>query len=424
MAPVRILLATDEVSIIPDYARQLFDRPEWFGDDPAPVSRQLAAELEGQGFLVGFTELGQVAASLDGRARLGIVYHGVVLLTVRVWRPARTLRSAIESVRGLPEGAMFENGVRMRTTPIAIANPMNLIGIAKQFNEHLEWIERAPWVCTQRGDESAVDTTVRSLCDWQLELLAELTYAGYGIGAEADGTLSVFACFARPRTETVFFGPAARIQGLRQTGFLRLPSTTVAISPSLNALEHALNDCRKLPPREQEPLLQRCLEQHPILLTQGFYDTPWARKPLRDPDPLHQDLTPDFVMAPHEGWEDLLAPTVVEIKSPEQLAIRRGQLTGHLLKALEQLMGRYRRFYEDVRTRDERLRAYGRPIERPNYALLIDRHLTPEDRSAWNDRRRSSEWKDVRLITYGDLVDRAMDRVRLEMRVAFKPRTG
>ena len=78
MPVTSVLLATDEVSELPNYARQIFESDEWFGDDPAPVTRNLASELSNHGFQVSFTKLDELADSLSTRAKLGIIYHAIL----------------------------------------------------------------------------------------------------------------------------------------------------------------------------------------------------------------------------------------------------------------------------------------------------------------------------------------------------------
>jgi Domain of unknown function (DUF4263) len=181
-----------------------------------------------------------------------------------------------------------------------------------------------------------------------------------------------------------------------------------------------LNEVRTLPRKAQEPCLQRCLEEHPILITQGLFETPWSRRTLRHPDPLQQAIQPDFVMTLRVDWEGILQPKILEIKTPEKIAIHQKRLTKDLLDALEQLMGRYARFYQDQRTREEQIRVYGCPIERPTYALLIDRRLSPEDKLAWEEARDKSDWRNVSLVTYDDLFDLAAQRLNLVQQVQFR----
>lgn len=420
MLPIQILLATDEVSIIPDYAKQLFESPDWFGDDPAPVTRGLTGELSARGFQVGFTKLDELAESLELRATLGCVYHVLCILTIRVWKVGRTLRTAIESVRALPDEVVLTNGLRLRTLPVVIANPANLLGNAKKYDADLEWVANAHWVGAQQGDEVVAETLIRSLADWQSELVAELEYVGCGVSISETGSLEVFPYFERHSLESTFFGPRATIAGLRETGFIRLPKEAVVITDSLYALEQALNEVRTLPPKEQEPRLQKCLEENPVLITQGMFGNPWSRRTLKHPDPLQQAIQPDFVMTPHADWDQVLRPRVLEIKTSEKIAVRRKQLTKDLLDALEQLMGRYARFFADERTREVQTRVYGRPLERPNYALLIDRHISQEEKQTWEEKRGQSVWRDVSLVTYNDLLDFAAQRVSLVNQVQFR----
>jgi hypothetical protein len=151
-----------------------------------------------------------------------------------------------------------------------------------------------------------------------------------------------------------------------------------------------------------------------------MFETPWARRTLRHPDPLQQAIQPDFVAVHRADWEQVLRPRVIEIKTSEKMAVRRRQLTKDLLDALEQLMGRYVRFFADERTREVQARIYGCPLERPNYALLIDRHISPEDKQTWEEKRGQSAWKDVSLVTYNDLLDFAAQRVSLVNQVHFR----
>jgi hypothetical protein len=420
MLPIQVLLATDEVSIIPDYAKQLFESQEWFGDDPAPVTRGLAGELSVRGFQVGFTKLDELAESLEMRATLGCVYHVLCVLTIRVWKVGRALRTAIEAVRSLPDEAVLSNGLRLKTLPVVIANPANLLGNMKKYDVDWDWIANARWVGAQQGEEAVPETLIRSLADWQAELVTELEYAGCGINIGERGSIEVFPYFERHSLEGTFFGPRATIAGLRETGFIRMPKEAVAIADSLYALEQALNEVRALPPKEQEPRLQKCLEEHSVLITQGMFKTPWPRRTLRHPDPLQKDIQPDFVMTPHADWEAVLRPRVLEIKTSEKMAVRGRQLTKDLLDALEQLMGRYARFFADERTREEQARVYGRSLEQPNYALLIDRRLSPESRQTWEEKRGQSAWKGVSLVTYNDLLDFAAQRVSLVDKVQLR----
>lgn len=415
-----VLLATDEVSELPNYARQIFESDEWFGDEPAPVTRNLASELSNHGFQVGFTKLDELADSLSTRAKLGIIYHAICILTVRVWRIGNTLRSAVETVRNLPDDFTFNNGLRLKTLPVSIANPMNLLDNAKKYDSNLAWISTAPWIGIQQTNETVPETLIRCISDWQAELVVELEYVGCGISMDEAGNLEVFPFFRKKSTESLFFGSQATIQRLRGTGFLRLPKEVVAIADSINALERALNEVQTLPRKAQEPCLQRCLEEHPILITQGLFKTPWSRRTLRNPDPLKQAVQPDFVMTPRVDWEGILRPKILEIKTPEKIAIHQKRLTKDLLDALEKLMGRYARFYQDQSTRQEQIRVYGCPIERPTYALLIDRRLSPENKLAWEEARSKSDWKNVSLVTYDDLFDLAAQRLNLVQQVQFR----
>ena len=418
--PIQILLATDEVSIIPDYAKQLFESQEWFGDDPAPVTRSLAGQLSARGFQVGFAKLDELADSLETRAHLGIAYHVLCILTVRVWKIGRTLRTAIESVRSLPDEAVFMNDLRLKTLPIVIANPMNLLDNAKQYDDDIKSISDTRWVGTQRGEESVAETLIRSMADWQSELVVELDYVGYGISIDEKTSFEVFPYFKRRHNESAFLGSRATIAGLRETGFIRLSKEAVVIADSLYALEQALNEVKNCRPKDQEPRLQKCLEENPVLITQGMFETPWARLPLKHPDPLQKMIVPDFVMKPVADWHDILRPRVLEIKTSERMAVYRQQLTAFLTDALEQLMGRYARFFEDERTQQVQMRVYGCQLKHPTYALLIDRHLSPEDRLAWEEKRSQSAWKNVSLVTYNDLLDYAARRVNIVQQVQFR----
>ena len=420
MLPIQILLATDEVSIIPDYAKQLFESQEWFGDDPAPVTRGLAGDLSARGFHVGFAKLDELADSLETRARLGVTYHVLCILTVRVWKVGRTLRQAIESVRGLPDEAVFLNDLRLKTLPIVIANPMNLLDNAKQYDDDLNWISDARWVGTQRGEEPVAETLIRSMADWQSEFVVELEYVGYGISIDEKSSFEVFPYFKRRGDESSFLGARATIAGLRKTGFIRLSKEAVVIADAFYALEHALNEVKTFRPKDQEPRLQKCLEENPILITQGMFETPWARLSLKHPDPLQKSIVPDFVMTPVAEWNDVLRPRILEIKTSERLAVYRQQLTPFLTDSLEQLMGRYARFFEDERTREVQTRVYGHQLKHPTYALLIDRRLSPEDKSAWEEKRRKSSWSNVALVTYSDLLDFAAQRVKIVQQVQFR----
>jgi hypothetical protein len=58
-------------------------------------------------------------------------------------------------------------------------------------------------------------------------------------------------------------------------------------------------------------------------------------------------------------------------------------------------MRRYARFFADERTREEQARVYCRPLEQPNYALLIDRRLSPEEKQTWEEKRGQSALRGV-----------------------------
>jgi len=423
MSVVRVLLATDEVSIVPDYAKQLFESPDWFGDDPAPVTRQLSAELAARGFQVEFTKLDETPESLAARARMGRIYHALCLLTIRVWRIGAALKAAIEPVRQLPDELLLENGVRVKCLPIIIANPMNLLGHAQGHSADLNWISKARWVSTQLRDEQPFETLVRGMADWQAELVAELEYCGYGVSVAADGRFEVYPYFQRTGAESPFFGRSSSVARLRRTGFLRLSKDAVEISDALHALEASLNEVRTLSGLAQEACLQECLERYPVLITQGLYETVWARKTLQSPDPLQRSIQPDFVMQAGSDWGAVLRPRILEIKTPEKQPMQGKAPSGFLLKALDQLMGRYQRYYDDARTQDEQRRIYGQVIERPTYALLVGRRLSPQREEQWHDAKARSEWQDVRLVSYDDLLDFARERVRLHQSVQFRLRT-
>ena len=81
--------------------------------------------------------LTRVGVSLQQRAELGCLYHAICLLTIRIWSIGHVLHTAAASIRELPDEALLSNGVRAKTLPIVVGNPMNLLDNAKKYSEAL-----------------------------------------------------------------------------------------------------------------------------------------------------------------------------------------------------------------------------------------------------------------------------------------------
>lgn len=187
-----------------------------------------------------------------------------------------------------------------------------------------------------------------------------------------------------------------------------------------SALEIALNDVKNMDRKWQEKSLHACLDTHPVLLYQDQYQAHWSEPRLRNPDPFQKEIRPDFVLKPHD---DAFAPwRVMEIKTSESHIMRRGKFTEFFLDAMDQLRRRYADYFDDPRTRGEQRRTFGRPLEKPQFALLIGRQFTPEEHEGLRAAKIKSEWSDVKFVNYDELLDFGISRLNIDLRLAFSIR--
>lgn len=85
---------------------------------------------------------------------------------------------------------------------------------------------------------------------------------------------------------------------------------------------------------------------------------------------------------------------------------------------MEQLMSRYRSFSPMLARETRRRRRTAHHCAIPSNMVLVGRRPSPEDRRVLDEARRQSEWSDVEIVHYDDLVDFARQRVDLTSRLA------
>ena len=403
---IRILLATDEVSDLPGYARRIFDDAPGLEVSAKPVSTGIEANAELRGVQVQLCDADQLEDALTTRAtNLGIDYDAIVLTSVRVWALAKTLAKWIRSVRGLPDGLVSPNRARVNKLPIVIGIPLNLLGNAAAFDSGAAEIEKAALVEVQGQGEQLVETVARAVAIWQAHALLDCTRGRIGmtIGDEGDLELDMFVPL--PSDESEFFGPPGGSSAPPR--MLRLPRQLLATDAALSALEETLNRVARLPSSQQEPALQQCLEAHPVLVTQGCYDYAWAQPRLESDDALQRTIIPDFIAVP--GGSDAafrLRPKVLDLKTSEEVLTKRGKPSSFLLKAADQVRGRYARYFENPRNERNQLGALGQVLERPKFAIIVGRNRDPDEMHELRRSQSQSEWSDLQIESYDDLIDR------------------
>lgn len=168
--------------------------------------------------------------------------------------------------------------------------------------------------------------------------------------------------------------------------------------------------------------MQRCLEDNPELLTQGLFEHFWAEPELVSADPLRRGIRPDFVVAGHEDWEQVVRPRVYEIKSPEFRATVARKASEELKLALEQLGDRYRSYFEDPRNQAAQHDELGRVINHPRLMLIIGRDRWLQDWIDLDEMQQQSAHADLGIVSYDELGAMSARRLGLLSRIDIRPR--
>jgi hypothetical protein len=229
-----------------------------------------------------------------------------------------------------------------------------------------------------------------------------------GVVMDESGGIELNAFFTLPQRETSYFGPP---NGQAEK-HLRFPREYLRLSASLKALEAILQQVRHLPRAQQEPALQKCLEANPELLTQGTYDQIWPRAALKSHDPLQRSIIPDFILRNSGNYPAPVPARVLEIKTSEAPLFTSRGFSSFLLNAIDQIRGKYERYFSNPRNHPAQQNTLGTVLNRPRYALLLGRRPDDENLAKLKNGIQRSEWHDLQIITYDDMLDTAAARSR------------
>jgi hypothetical protein len=411
----RILMASDDRDLsLPRLRELLGDDGLMEMSDVTPSSGVQDRFVE-DGVEVAVTPLDSVAETLARYATLGAYLDAVVLATIRPYRNRATfLEKAASAVRNINDTVAFQNGIRVNHLPIVVIDLITLLMPGAGAPSDLSQMKAPAWCYIQPNGKTLTDCLVESLAHWRRQLMQELEFVGYGITYDEQGQVEVAPVVHR-RRESRFFVDSVSVASLRRTGYLRLPQDWLDDMAPFVRLQHTLNRVRSLPPKQQEPLLQECLDQNPELIYRGIFQRHWSQPRLRHPDPLRREIVPDFLLATASSeapsWE------IMEIKTSEEAIMNRGQFTGFFLKSMEQLGLHYADYFASPKTADEQRTKLGMVVTHPRKALLIGRNTTDEDKHAISEAQRYSDWNDISIITYDDLIETGYNRVRVKRRI-------
>jgi hypothetical protein len=418
MRALRLLLFSDEVSLMGDAARQHLKGYEYQVFDETDVTEAGARRQLAHGIEIDVISAEEIEGAITRRGQLGRTYDAYALYSLRVWRIGHTLLSWVRMIREHPYVA--DSGLRQSSLPIAVMNPLNVVDSRDPRSAELGELLNMEHVSAAQRGESFADCVIRVIADWHTDLLGQLEYLGYAIALDERGVWEVDAAFRRPDRDSKFFGSPPKLSVLCSSNVFRVTRNVLLIEEALKGLETALNEAHRLPAKQREPRLQRCLEDHPELLTQGLFDTLWAEPRLPTADPLRRDIRPDFIAAGSPDWDHVLRPRIYEIKSPEfRVAVAR-KATQELLMGLEQLGDRYRRYFDDIRNQPIQRKRLGRVIEHPRLMLVIGRDRWTQDWLDLEELQRSSEHDSVSIVSYDELEALNTRRLGVLRRLMFR----
>lgn len=197
----------------------------------------------------------------------------------------------------------------------------------------------------------------------------------------------------QPRRSDVLIGRPAVVA--RKTGAI--------FSPEIEQFQHLLND-----PNTRERHLQGFLEQHPNFLTGLSYKNVYPQLVLERTDGTR--LQPDFLMEPFDGeFCDIL-----DIKLPRQSIIvgrrDRATLAAGIHEVAAQLR-EYSAYFDEDRHRTYVNEKYGLKVYKPRLIAIVGRDM--RQMSEPQIRRAMTQYTDMKMMTFDDLVEHAKTRLLL-----------
>jgi Domain of unknown function (DUF4263) len=155
--------------------------------------------------------------------------------------------------------------------------------------------------------------------------------------------------------------------------------------------------------------------RHPEFLYRNEFNKIWHEPRLQIPKELSMDfidntVRPDFILG-RDGPDDPLC--LVEVKLPDVplLVSNARQMSAKVTAGISQLR-RYKRYFADASTVEERRRVLGSNLAYPRCLLLIGR--LPKGRSAKTalERVREDELPGIHLLTYDEVIEFQRQRIK------------
>jgi hypothetical protein len=253
--------------------------------------------------------------------------------------------------------------------------------------------------------------------------LTELDEVGFAVIQGPDGDFRVRPALVRKRSfDGEILAPEATPRLLRKaTVYVSLRETFDQFGALLR-LEFLLNHYRQIAKTDRiqpETVFQRFFEENPEMIYRGIHGMHWAKPTLPLPE-SKGSYQPDFVLRPQIGWAEHSGWEIDDVKLPDaQLLTKRHfhhNLTAALLRGLIKLND-YRRYFDRDDVQDHLLRRFGFVPRTPCAALVVGRRPDAESLLRMNQTINSFEWK-VSVVTYDDLFDHQVRRLRLESKLA------
>ena len=172
--------------------------------------------------------------------------------------------------------------------------------------------------------------------------------------------------------------------------------------PSMNSIVLSITN------KVKESDLQRFFETNRSFLLLGDYLNLYSQIHLRHCKDILS--IPDFLLIPYE----FNRPKIIDLKRPQHtIAVgpkRRRRLSSIVLEARTQLL-EYSRWFDNPNNQKVAMQKYGCEIYRPDISIVIGR--SSNFASQKERRRLESEFPDLELKTYDDILERAKSYRRL-----------
>jgi len=317
----------------------------------------------------------------------------------------------LKSVRN--SDAACSDGIRTAGLPVVVMNRLDLVS-----NPSHPSFDRFRSLLTEREfyvasvAESFPEAAARAVGTWWLHAVSDLQYQGVGLRVNENGVFSLCGAYANPLEGSFYFASGAATNALLRKVW-RVHSAADELNEAVNALNEALNTAAKASRKQQEPILQRCFERYPELLSMGLYDTVLPEISLNAPDAFGLGIRPDFIALNSIIPGLQRAAAVIELKSPEMKIRTAKKASEQFCKAIDQLGRRYRRYFDDPRTAAEQKTKLGRALASPKLMLIIGRNSWQNE---WLDLRQEhpgTEHADMRIVSYDDICNLAQSRLNV-----------